>query len=145
MGIDGLNVPPLPEKMDIQLLNSTSPWQRTYTGMCGNLLQRLPVKAWMGPHPEVNHWHISAVRLPHNGGQVLKVRGQEGPVGGGQAHGAGLLVALEVGPPDAAHVPFQRIVECNQMQLEERRIEADYPAGGMQLSTRAPSPGTLYT
>lgn len=125
MGTDGSNVPPLPEKMDIQLLNSTSPWQRGHTRFGGKLLQGLPAEAPMSPHPEVHHWHISAVRLPHNGGQILKVRGEEGPVGGGQAHGPGLLVALEVGPPNAAHVPFQRIVECNQMQLEQRTFDPD--------------------
>lgn len=74
----------------------------------------------MSPYPEINHRHVSAVRLPHNGCQVLEVGGQEGPVGGCQAHGACLLVALEVCSPDATHVPFQWSVQCDQMELRQK-------------------------
>ena len=30
MAVDGLNVPPFPEKMDIQLGNNVSPWQERW-------------------------------------------------------------------------------------------------------------------
>lgn len=76
-----------------------------------------------GPHPEIQHWQVGAVRPPHDGGQVLQVGGQEGPVGGGAPHGAGLLVALEVCPPDATHVPPEGRVQRHQTQLQPKRIQ----------------------
>lgn len=71
-------------------------------------------------YPEIDHWHVAAVWFPHDGCQVLQVRGQEGPVGWCQAHGASLLVALEVRSPDAAHVSLQRSIQSYKMQLRQK-------------------------
>lgn len=72
---------------------------------------------WRVSHPEVDHRHLRAIGLSHDGCQVLQVGGQEGPVGGSEPHAARLLVALEIGAPDATHVSFQWCVECHQVEL----------------------------
>lgn len=90
-------------------------------------------KTWRSPHPQVYYGHLSAVCFPDNGGQILEVGGEEGPVGGGQTDGAGLLVTLEVCPPDASHVPSERMVQCNQTQLGQKKtLNLIYLLGGVR-------------
>lgn len=132
MGVVGLNRPPFPEKMDIQLSNNTSPWQdrqtristvasqRTWQCLLGRSFDIEKLSMSASSYPEIDHRHIVAVCFPHDSCQVLQVWGQEGPVGWCQAHGARLLVALEVCSPDATHVSFQWSIQRHKMELRQK-------------------------
>ena len=76
----------------------------------------------MGTHtyPEVDDGHGGAVGPAHDAVEVLQAGGEEGAESAGQPDLPGLLEALEIGAPDAAHAAAQRGVQGHQVKLPRR-------------------------
>lgn len=77
------------------------------------------VRKGMGTHtyPEVDNGHGGTVSPAHNAVEVLQAGGEEGAEGAGQPDLPGLLEALEIGAPDAAHATAQRGIQGHQVKL----------------------------
>lgn len=69
----------------------------------------------MQTHLDVDYGQTVPVRLAHNAVDVLKPRGQEGPVGSLEPCSLGLLEAQEINPPDAMHVAPLWCIEGDQV------------------------------
>lgn len=68
-------------------------------------------------YPEVDDGHGGTVSPAHNAIEVLQAGGEEGTESAGQPDLPGLLEALEVSAPDAAHAAAQRGVQGHQVKL----------------------------
>lgn len=74
-------------------------------------------RGWRHTYPEVDDGDGGAVSPAHDAVEILQARGQEGAEGAGQPDLPGLLEALEIGAPDAAHAAAQRGVQGHQVKL----------------------------
>lgn len=101
-------------------------------------------------YPEVDDRHSGAVGPAYNAVEVLQAGGEEGAEGASQPNLPGLLEALEVSTPDAAHATTQWGIQGHQVKLPRETTELDVhgfshhhhlPSAGTWHSQQAGSPG----
>lgn len=68
-------------------------------------------------YPEVDDGHGGTVSPAHNAVEVLQAGGEEGAESASQPNLPGLLEALEVSTPDAAHAAAQWGIQGHQVKL----------------------------